>query len=146
MLHTFINLSTKEEYTLRKLVVNGEVWDNYFIDDNGHIYSNKRSGLKRLTLSNNGQSLYPLVTLSRDGYSKKFYVHRIVCEMFIPFPTPPGVTDADWKRTPASVKRLMRGLFQVNHIDHVHTNYHPSNLEWVTAKENQKAFQEHRKK
>ena len=58
---------------------------------------------------------YKSVSLSKDGISKGYLVHRLVATAFIP-------------------NRHNRPI--VNHIDEVRSNNHVDNLEWVTYKEN----------
>ena len=58
---------------------------------------------------------YYKVTLSKQGKSKQFLLHRLIAETFIPNPDK---------------------LPQVNHKDENGFNNDISNLEWVTAKEN----------
>lgn len=58
---------------------------------------------------------YPRVCLSLDGRQKNLLVHQLVAAAFIG-PCPPGMV--------------------VNHRDSVPTNPHPSNLEYVTQREN----------
>lgn len=55
-----------------------------FVDDNGRKYQKPISAKKlSQTIKSNG---YKFVTLTKDGVSKAFYVHRIVAESFIPNP------------------------------------------------------------
>lgn len=58
---------------------------------------------------------YLYVYLTKNGKEKKFFIHRIVAEAFIP----------NWF-----------DYSQVNHIDEDKTNNHVDNLEWCSAKEN----------
>ena len=60
--------------------------------------------------------MYQMVALRNDGAIKKFYVHRLVAEAFIPNPD---------------------GKEQVNHIDGNTMNNSVCNLEWATGSENQ---------
>jgi hypothetical protein len=58
---------------------------------------------------------YKEVSLSRNGTTKRFFVHRLVALSFIPNPL---------------------GLPQIDHIDGVKSNNKVSNLRWCTAKGN----------
>lgn len=58
---------------------------------------------------------YYMVTLHKNGKQKSGLVHRLVCEAFIPNPL---------------------GKVEVNHKDENSKNNNATNLEWVTAKEN----------
>jgi len=68
--------------------------------------------LRKLPINDKG---YHKVGLNKDGKTKKFSVHRLVAQAFIPNP---------------------ESKPQVNHIDGVKTNNNVSNLEWVTNYEN----------
>jgi hypothetical protein len=71
----------------------------------------------------NGKQPYYYVTLSKNGKTKKVFIHRLVAETFIPNPN---------------------NLPQVNHKDgNVHNNA-ISNLEWVTNRQNtEHAYKNH---
>lgn len=58
---------------------------------------------------------YPQVTLTKNGIQKKYSVHRLVAQSFIP----------NQEKKPC-----------VNHIDSNRTNNKINNLEWCTYKEN----------
>ena len=58
---------------------------------------------------------YCELSLHKNGKEKRFKVHRLVAEAFIPNPN---------------------NLPEVNHIDGNKENNHASNLEWCTSKEN----------
>ena len=68
--------------------------------------------LKQCLSRKNG---YLSVSLSKNGKTKSYRVHRLVAEHFIP---------------------NSNKLFQVNHIDGNKQNNHINNLEWITCKEN----------
>jgi hypothetical protein len=111
----------------------------------GRIYSNKRSGWSVRKTHVSGKSPYPSANFSVNGVAHFFQHHVAVHETLNPnFPPPPGISDEDWAMTPDSVKKATRGLWQVNHIDHDPENWHPSNLEWLTGKQNVAAYQKHR--
>jgi hypothetical protein len=130
----------------RNAIIDGEVCENYFVDDDGDLWSNMRgSRLRKLKPNVGGNTPYPRLQLMINGNKKHAQLHRVVCETFHQFPVPASVSKIEWNNTPETVKNLMKCLFQVNHIDHDHKNYHPSNLEWVTVKENQNKYQEHKR-
>lgn len=131
---------------LTPLIYNGIVWDDYLLDQDGQVWSHKRSKLKQMTPATHGKGdKYPHVALYINRKRINVRVHRAVAETFIPVPNPPGVTKKDWENTPQSVKDCFKHFWEVNHIDHNTTNYHPSNLEWVSRKENIDKYHEYRK-
>lgn len=153
----------------RTPVFRNEKLKEYIMDTNGLIYKiEKNQGhfidrnfqmkrycvvhLKQVSLSCNPKSKspsdhYPKVHLTL-GYKTYLTVrlHQIVAETWIPFNIPNGVTEKEWKRTPKSVQNIVKERTHVNHKDHNKQNFHPSNLEWVSAKENAQKAQEHYKK
>jgi hypothetical protein len=133
---------------MKQAVFKGQMLYGYFLDKKGNIFSDKSpsGSMRRLSINVSGKSPYPAVGLYFDGKTRTIPLHQMVCETFHPFPKPSSITSTDWKKTPKSVKRLVQNNFQVNHIDHNNKNFHPSNLEWVDAKENVRKYQEHRKK
>lgn len=83
---------------------------------NGKIYRKTKYGKKECTIqktSRNGK--YRSVSAMKNGKQKRFYVHRLMAQAFIPNP----------ENKP-----------QINHIDGDPSNNNIENLEWVTAKEN----------
>jgi hypothetical protein len=130
----------------RPVVVDFEIIPEYFVSPDGDIWSTKGKTPRKLRPGNTKtQNNYPKVVLCSNGVSKSYYVHRIVCTAYHKFPKPESVTKEEWNATPESVKKLVELMYQVNHIDHDHYNHHPSNLEWVTVKENNKKYQDHSK-
>ena len=126
------------------LIYNQEEYHEYGVDaETGNIVSRKRGSWKVMSMCVSGKSPYPQGYLSPTGQKQKFIVQHIaVHETLNPqLPVPPGVSKTEWKRTPNSVKKMLRHVWQVNHIDHCHTNAHPKNLEWVTAQQNVDAYQ-----
>lgn len=89
----------------------------YFVDDGGRVFN--QFG-RRLSNHINGKREYPYVEFGHkvNGRTvrKRYFVHRLVAELFLPNPS---------------------NLPQVNHIDGNKNNSHLSNLEWVSAGENQ---------
>lgn len=75
-------------------------------------YRKAKEFILKTSLANNG---YCQVTLYNLSYKKKFLVHRLVAEAFIPNPD---------------------NLPQINHIDENPSNNRADNLEWCTAKYN----------
>ena len=87
---------------------------NYFVSNLGRVKNAKglilkpwKSGLRKGT--------YYCVRLSRHGFLKKEYVHRLVALHFVPNPN---------------------GKPEVNHLNLDHFNNRADNLEWCTRSEN----------
>ena len=127
----------------RPMVYNGVILRDYYLDQHGLPWSGK-SGKHLALLTISLSKKYPSVGLYINNKKKTINLHRIVCESFHNFPIPNGITKEEWKRTPKQVKHLLKQSFQVNHIDHDPDNYHPSNLEWVSVRENSRKYQVHR--
>lgn len=100
-------------------------YDNYLIGSNGTIKQlyykiidscNRTHEYpeKLMSISDNGKG-YKVVGLTKNGVTKKFYVHRLVAEAFVPNPN---------------------NYYYVNHIDRDTSNNNYNNLEWCTVKQN----------
>jgi hypothetical protein len=129
----------------KPVVIDGIIIVNYWVSPVGDIWSTK--GKEPIVLKPHcAKKNYPKVNLSINGKKKSVTVHKLVCLTYHKFPKPDGVTKTEWLATPNSVKKLVESMYQVNHIDHDHYNYHPSNLEWVTVQQNSEKYQEHRER
>lgn len=85
-------------------------YEDYLVNENGQVFSKKSNRfLKPL------KQTYLTVELFNDKGSKRFLVHRLVAQTFIPNPD---------------------NLPQVNHKDENKHNNNVGNLEWCTAKYN----------
>jgi hypothetical protein len=87
----------------------------YKINNYGDVKSFNDKGIR--ILKQDIAKGYNRVTLSKNNITKRFLVHRLVCQLFI--------------ENPLNKK-------YVNHIDGNKSNNHVSNLEWCTASENEK--------
>ena len=119
--------------------VNNEIWKpikgyegKYEISNLGRVKSlnynrTKKEKILKPTLSHNG---YFIVTLSKNGKTKKFRVNRLVIETFIP-------DKSDFKSTPDEDRNNIDiDNLEVNHIDENIKNNNLNNLEWCTHKYN----------
>jgi hypothetical protein len=138
---------------LRPVIFRGEIVPDYYVSVDGDIVSGKRGDLRMLSVSEGCKhNPYPKVGLSINGKSATVMVHRLVCETFHEKPMPEELRGLNWNNIPDKERKIIQEFvthadrYQVNHIDHDHNNFHPSNLEWVTVKENQQKYQEHKLK
>jgi hypothetical protein len=132
---------------MKFVIVDGKEARGYFVDKDGNIWSNRTGTLRVLRPSTSGKSGYPAVSLTLDWHHrpKTISVHKLVCEAYVKFKKPSDISKDDWDATPEAVRNHIKSLYFVNHKDHDRTNFHPSNLEWVTPKGNAAAYQTHRK-
>ena len=84
----------------------------YMVSNIGNVKSLIKNKIIKYFINKKG---YRLVSLSKNGIIKKFSVHRLVAQAFIPNPD---------------------NLPQVNHKDEDKTNNNVDNLEWCDAKYN----------
>jgi hypothetical protein len=124
------------EYPFEPAIDSGRILPGYYVCTiDGSFWSTKRNYLKIVTPCGPASgylSVYPRL----DGATLTLQLHRIVAETLISFPRPKTISESDWALTPESVKAVVKLGYLVHHIDHDKHNFHPSNLEWVTAKEN----------
>lgn len=84
----------------------------YAVTSCGKVWSYRSQKFLAPRINNKG---YLRVLLSKDGYTKDFYIHRLVAEAYIPNPESKPV---------------------VNHLDENPLHNNLQNLEWATQKEN----------
>ena len=141
------------------LIYKGEEYPDYGVHKKlGGIYSKKVGGSKTKTgvwkkMAPATNSTKKLIKAGKKGYLKtrispkkgkikNVYIHIATHETLNPeLPPPPGIHETIWRTTHPSVKKLLRDIYQVNHINHDTTDYSPENLEWVTAQENVDSYQ-----
>ena len=88
-------------------------FENYLITEDGKVINSKTGRILKPDVIWDG---YERVTLSKEGVTTRFRVHRLVAEHFIPNDDP--------------------ARNQVNHKDGDRRNNTVENLEWMTCKEN----------
>lgn len=93
------------------VIINGNT-TNYLISDAGRVKNIKTNKILKFRLNNKG---YPMVTLSINGKSKPYTIHRLLAIAFIPNPN---------------------NLPEVNHKDSITTHCWFENLEWCDRKYN----------
>ena len=94
-----------------KKIIYNEITTDYSVSDKGEVRKDTTNYLMKLQI----QQGYSHVTIQINGKAKRFRVHRLVAEAFIPNPD---------------------GKPYVNHIDGNRQNNSITNLEWVTPAEN----------
>jgi hypothetical protein len=87
----------------------------YKISNTGEVKSHSDKGIR--ILKPDIAKGYLRVTLSKNNSQKRFMIHRLVAELFLP---------------------KINNKKYVNHIDGNKLNNYVSNLEWCTASENEK--------
>jgi hypothetical protein len=90
--------------------------DTYSVSDSGQVRNDKTGRILKPCLNSCG---YYFVQMKKNGKMGIVLIHRLVCRAF--------VENKDNKK-------------QVDHIDGNKANNHASNLRWVTASENRKAY------
>jgi len=133
----------------KQAIYRGQPLEGYFVLEDGRILSDKQSRGRELRelswrLRGSSNAMYPAVDLRIHGCNGRgamtMSVHRLVAETYVPKLTnPPGVCLKVWNDAHESIKIAWSKVATemcVNHIDHDKMNYHPSNLEWVTVREN----------
>lgn len=91
-----------------------EGYTNYLVTEKGEVYSKHRKRFLKPDVNVDG---YLIATLSKEGKTRKFRIHRLVAEAFIENPEDCPV---------------------VNHKDGDKQNNHKDNLEWTTVSGNTK--------
>jgi len=92
-----------------------EIFDRYYVSDQGDIYSMKSGELKKLRPRINNYGYGRLLLDDGGRKYKEYLVHRLVAEAFCP---------------------KLVGKEVVNHINGIKTDNRAANLEWCTPKEN----------
>lgn len=97
-----------------------EGWPDYHASTCGHIISTKHNK-PRVLAPDDTRLGYLRATLSKDGATKRIYVHRLIAQTFL---EPPSNDHKDAAR------------IEVNHIDSDRANNKAANLEWSSRSEN----------
>ena len=99
---------------MKQIIVNN-ISTSYFITEDGRCYNTNTNKYLKGQIGKNGYISFN-ITLP-DGKKKRLYAHRLVGLNYLPKPE--------------------KNKNQINHIDGNKLNNHFTNLEWVTALENQ---------
>lgn len=91
---------------------------NYGVSRKGYVINKRTGRILKEDISNRG---YSRITVCKNNRTKRYTVHRLVAELFIPNP---------------------HGLATVNHKDGNKRDNSVYNLEWMTQEENQKHAKE----
>lgn len=87
---------------------------DYMVSNKGRVFNEKRNRMLKPTKNKDGYC-YVMLNSSKNGSVKKWLLHRLVAELFIPNPD---------------------NLPQINHKDEDKSNNCVENLEWCTAEYN----------
>jgi hypothetical protein len=90
-------------------------FERYWVFDDGKVRNSETGRFLKEDTNNCG---YKRVTLSKEGKTSRFFVHRLVCEAF--FPKPEKVT----------------GRLEVNHINGIKSDNRSVNVEWSSGSQN----------
>ena len=134
---------------MKQVMCKGEPIIGYVMDENGIIYDTTKGvnwDIAYSFPSKKKKSSYARCNLRNKNAARgrsTYLVHQLVMDTLKPetLPRPEGVTAKEWKACPESIKKFVRNAFQVNHIDEDTHNFHPDNLHYVTAQENQQLHQ-----
>ena len=113
--------SAEQPYIINRKEGNDMEWKPIFLQNEKTVYEISENGDVKHTIKNTilNQHLinsgYYTVGLYNNGENKRFLVHRLVAQIFIPNP---------------NLKQ------EVHHKNHIKTDNHKDNLEWVTKSEN----------
>lgn len=90
--------------------------NNYYINEHGEVYSDKRGNLRKLKLSKDTSGYIRVGLYIKQGMQRKYLLHRLLAEVFIENPNK---------------------FEYVNHKDGDKLNNKLSNLEWCSSSYNQ---------
>lgn len=88
-------------------------YEGYAVTNDGRVFNCKTNRRLKVDVSNRG---YYRITVCKDNKPKKFSIHRLVAELFIPNPN---------------------NYETVNHINGDKSDNHVGNLEWMSQVQNQ---------
>lgn len=105
----------REKLNYKNMIKEITDFPDYFVTDDGRVFSTKRGEMKELKPGRNKDGYLTVLLCRDDGARKRLYVHRLVATVFIPNPDNlPCVNHKDENKTNNCVDNLEHCTHQYN--------------------------------